>query len=263
MFNKILLIMKKLFSILTLVSICIILAGSIQAQTLHNPSVKPTITKEQIIDMGKNHQQHRDVIVLDFEGLGNSQPILDYYNGGMSGGGFGPGPNYGITFSGPTLSIIAEYAGGTGNFQNEPSPSTIMFFLDENSAIMNVAAGFETGFSFYYSNINNSGSVEVYDGLNATGNLIASMILPALGSLPIPGGQYNIWEPVGVAFDGVAKSVKFIGSANYIGFDDITFGSETPGVQPPPQPVPLSNWALYVGIALMLSFVVIRFRRIF
>jgi|LSQX01.3.fsa_nt_gb hypothetical protein len=31
----------------------------------------------------------------------------------------------------------------------------------------------------------------------------------------------------------------------------------------PPTPVPLSNWALYVGIALMLTFVVIRFRRIF
>ena len=31
----------------------------------------------------------------------------------------------------------------------------------------------------------------------------------------------------------------------------------------PPQPVPLSNWALYVGIALMLTFVVIRYRRIF
>ncbi|NLN96540.1 MAG: hypothetical protein GX128_10305 [Bacteroidales bacterium] len=29
------------------------------------------------------------------------------------------------------------------------------------------------------------------------------------------------------------------------------------------QPIPLSNWAVYVGIAFMLSFVVIRFRRIF
>ncbi|MGB4205533.1 MAG: nidogen-like domain-containing protein [Bacteroidales bacterium] len=40
---------------------------------------------------------------------------------------------------------------------------------------------------------------------------------------------------------------------------------EDPIIPPPepPAPVPLSNWALYVGIALMLTFVVIRFRRIF
>ncbi len=30
---------------------------------------------------------------------------------------------------------------------------------------------------------------------------------------------------------------------------------------PPPPPVPLSNWALYLGILLMITFVVIRFRR--
>jgi hypothetical protein len=32
-------------------------------------------------------------------------------------------------------------------------------------------------------------------------------------------------------------------------------------VAPPPPPVPVSNWALYLGILLMLTFVVIRFRR--
>ncbi|NSW77936.1 MAG: PEP-CTERM sorting domain-containing protein [Chthonomonadetes bacterium] len=40
--------------------------------------------------------------------------------------------------------------------------------------------------------------------------------------------------PVGVNFAGVAKSVNFSGAANYIAFDNITLGSQTPGVIPEP-----------------------------
>lgn len=249
--------MKIKTSLLAVAISFTIAAVNAQAPTLHDPNLTPTITDKEIIELGQTHQENRSVIVLDFEGLGNVQQILDYYDGGFAGGGFGPGPDYGVTFSGSTLSIIAGYAGGNGNFQNEPSPSTVMFFLDENNAIMNVAAGFSTGFSFYYSSTTFSGSVEVYDEVGGAGNLLASLNLPALGSLPIPGGIYNIWAPVGVAFNGVAKSVKFIGAANYIGFDDVTFGSDTPGG---PQ-VPVSPWALYIGIFMIVAFTVIRFRR--
>ncbi|HTQ79133.1 MAG TPA: hypothetical protein VMM92_03995, partial [Thermoanaerobaculia bacterium] len=34
--------------------------------------------------------------------------------------------------------------------------------------------------------------------------------------------------PIGVSFSGVARSVDFGGTANQIGFDNITFGSQTP-----------------------------------
>ncbi len=239
-----------------------------QVQTIHDPNVTPTITPEEIYEMGQRATPKSDLIVLDFEGLGNTQPILDFYNGGMAGGGFGPGPDFGVTFSGATLSIIAGYAGGSGNFQNEPSPSTVMFFLDENNAIMNVEAGFETGFSFYYSATDQPGSVEVYDEVGGEGNLLASLDLPALGSLPIPGGDYNIWEPIGVTFEGIAKSVKFIGAADFIAFDDVTFGSEIPGGDEDDDDddeepaIPLSNWALLLGLGLILLFTMMRLRRI-
>jgi hypothetical protein len=55
----------------------------------------------------------------------------------------------------------------------------------------------------------------------------------------------------------VAKSVVFGGVQNQIGFDDITFGSLTPGVE-----TPVSNWALLIGISLIAAFAIIRFRRI-
>jgi len=44
--------------------------------------------------------------------------------------------------------------------------------------------------------------------------------------------------------------------------NNLQYSCDYPTINPP-APVPLSNWALYVGIALMLTFVVFRFRRIF
>jgi len=87
-------------------------------------------------------------IVLTFEGLQNYESIGGFYSGGAGSLG-SSGPNLGITFSTNTLAIIDADAGGSGNFGGEPSPSTIMFFLEGDSAIMNVLAGFDTGFSFF------------------------------------------------------------------------------------------------------------------
>lgn len=175
------------------------------------------------------------VIVLDFEGLGNQEQILDFYNGGLGGSGSGPGPDFDLTFGSNALAIIDEDAGGTGNFGGEPSPDTIMFFLT-GTAVLNVPNGFDTGFSFFYSAINSPGSVNVYDGLNATGNLLADLFLPLtpFNGAPDPTGQFSPFVPIGVAFAGTAMSIDFGGTVNQIGFDNITFGSATPGRVPEP-----------------------------
>jgi MYXO-CTERM domain-containing protein len=159
------------------------------------------------------------VITLDFEGLGNNTNIGNYYNGGV-------GPNYGVEFVGNALSLVAGSAGGSGNFTNSPSMPTIMYWLDGNNTIMNVQAGFTTGFATYYTSINSVGAISIYDGLNGTGNVLATLNLSALGSQA--GGVYDTWALAGTAFDGVGKSVVFSGDANYMGFDDITFGSNVP-----------------------------------
>jgi PEP-CTERM motif len=168
------------------------------------------------------------VIVLDFEGLNNLQPVGNFYNGGG-------GTNYGIQFSPATLAVIDADAGGTGNIANEPSPSTVMFFLDANNAILNFAAGFDTGFSFFYSS-SQAASVNVYDGLDGTGNLLATLNLVGqfnTGCAGDPNGAFCNWTAVGVAFAGIARSIDFGGTANQVAFDDITFGSATPGNQAP------------------------------
>jgi len=173
-------------------------------------------------------------IVLDFEGIGNNAQILEFYNGGTDSAG-NSGPNYGVSFNDTALAIIDSDAGGGGNTANEPSPETVLFWLSTESAILNYAAGFETGFSFFYSASTAfpDGSVDVWDGVNATGNLLGTINLPGNfqdgGCSGDPNGAYCNWDAAFLGFAGIARSIDFNGAANYIAFDNVTFGSITPG----------------------------------
>jgi len=167
---------------------------------------------------------------LTFEGIPNETPVGAFY-----------GPDY--VFSPATLALIDSDAGGDGNFANEPSPNTIMFFLDANNAILNVTNGFTDGFSFFYSS-STAATINVYDALNGTGNIIASINLAAQGfnnCTGDPNGSFCNWSPIGVNFAGTAYSINFGGTANQTGYDNITFGSATPGGAPVPEP---GTWAM-------------------
>ncbi|MFN7173815.1 MAG: PEPxxWA-CTERM sorting domain-containing protein [Thermaurantiacus tibetensis] len=169
------------------------------------------------------------VTVLTFEGIGNLNPVGAFY-----------APDY--IFSPATLAIVDADAGGSGNFANEPSPNTIMFFLDANNAILDVPAGFTTGFSFWYTS-SVAASVTVYDGPGATGNVLATLnlVAQAFGCPGDPTGAFACWSPVGVTFSGTAFSIDFGGTANQTGFDNITFGSANPRV---PEP---GVWAMLIA----------------
>ena len=172
----------------------------------------------------------QSTVTLTFEGLGNFEPVSQFYNGGTGGNGSGPGTNYGISFSPNSLALIDSDAGGTGNFGGEPSPDTVLFFTS-GTAVMNVPAGFATGFSFYYSAISNPGTVVVYDGPNATGNVLATINLPTTpnNGAPDPTGTFSPFVPIGASFAGTARSVDFGGTVNQIAFDNITLGASIPG----------------------------------
>lgn len=65
-------------------------------------------------------------INLDFEGIGNLEPVGDFYYA-----------QYHINFSSDATAIVAQYAGGNGNFAGEPTPYTAMTFTS-GTAYMNI-----------------------------------------------------------------------------------------------------------------------------
>ncbi|WP_236144835.1 PEP-CTERM sorting domain-containing protein [Nostoc sp. CMAA1605] len=176
------------------------------------------------------------VIVLDFEGIVDSTPVGSFYDTAPH--------DFDVTFSSNAEALVDSDAGGRGDFGGEPSPNTVLFFLGGTAATLNAPKGFTDGFSFFYSAIKNPGFVRVYDGLNATGNLLTHINLPLTprNGQPDPTGLYSPFVPIGVSFSGIAKSVDFGGTINQIGFDDITFGSDVPGgigSQSTPEPASL------------------------
>lgn len=195
---------------------------------------------------------------LTFEGLRDQESILNFYNGGTGGAGSGPGPNFGVTF-GSNAIVFRETTqpGGTGNFRNEPSPFTVMAFLSGVGAVMNVPAGFSNGFSFFYAS-SVAGTIRVYAGPNATGALLATLPLPANNSgVPCavgpPPAFFCSWSPTGVTFAGTAMSIDFGGTANQIGFDNITINSAVPGgVEPAAPRIPIPTLGPLGLLALVL-----------
>ncbi len=118
-----------------------------------------------------------------------------------------------------------------GNFANETSGDTVMFFLNSTNAILNIAAGFSSEFSFFYSS-STTATVRVYDGLNKTGNLLGSLNLVSQYADNCggdPSGIFCNWSNVSLTFAGIARSVDFGGAASQTGFDNISLGGASPG----------------------------------
>jgi hypothetical protein len=190
------------------------------------------------------------VTQLNFEGIvgpqGETASIGSFYN------------SVGVEFLGNALALcsrfetrgVAPLASCEGNFQNQPAPGTsIMFFLTSSQTGFNFASGFTTGFSFFYTSPFETGSLQIFDGLNGSGSLLASL---DLATTPNPPGCPTFacrFDAAGVGFDGTARSVIFAGVANRIGFDNVTFGSRTPT----PVPEPASAVLLAAGALGLLG----------
>jgi predicted outer membrane repeat protein len=202
-------------------------------------------------------------ITLDFEGIAphpnsNSVLIQNYYNGGTASNG-NSGTNLGVAFStGATLLCLntetvfcSNTSKGGGGIAT--SRLAAMYFPNLNP-IMDVAAGFDTGFSMAYTNpFAANVTIEIFDGLGATGTLLASA---ALGSTVNGAGgacasygnpNYCPFADFSLGFAGIAKSVKFGGTANISTYDDFTFGSTVVGGGTVPEPGTLA----LVGVALL------------
>jgi hypothetical protein len=193
------------------------------------------------------------VVSLNFEGVNATYPsgyanVLEFYNGGLSSDGT-TGTNYGVSFGRNALAICLNSTSvscsntSRGGLGDPNSQKGALFFLDGTETFLNYAAGFTTGFSFNYVSFSFAGSVGVFDGLNGTGNLLATLNLsPNAGSCPGYGAGFCPFSPTGVNFAGTGRSIAFGGVANQIVFDDVTFGSSTPG---PGVPEP-ATWAMLI-----------------
>lgn len=167
-------------------------------------------------------------VLLTFEGLKNGEPVNTYYNGGFGGLGTGPGPNYGITFSGPVVdgqNDAIAYIPRSGLLVNQPSPTVLLLASELStipggtpiSAYMNVSPGFTGSLGLYYAAIDTDASVQIFSGSDGTGTLLASMTLPFASQTT---GIFNTSE-IDVSFSGVAHSAVFSGGNQQVAFADI------------------------------------------
>lgn len=195
------------------------------------------------------------VVSLDFEGVNATYPsndfgqILEFYNGGTSSQGTS-GTNFGVSFDSNALAVClnsaTEFCSNASRGGLAPtSAEGALFFLNADVTFLNFAAGFDTGFSFNYSKPNDfAGSVSVYSGLDGSGDLLGSLQLAqTVSDCPGFSSFYCPFVAGAVAFTGTARSIGFAGVANFVAFDDVTFGSVTPG---PAVPEP-ATWAMLVS----------------
>lgn len=196
---------------------------------------------------------------LQMNGIAGGQYVDQYYNGGcgtaFNGGAVTcGGPDWGVVWSG------AAVAKGGPTLTNMPSsPNAIIPSVPlgtigtDPRMIMNVADGFTSGFSFYYSSRNNQAFVTLYDGLGGTGNMLATT---TLASTPIAcnggAGLFHCWNFIdSLTFSGTARSAVFGGSFNNVAYDNVSFDLNPAGTSVP-EPAALGLFglgALLIGLA--------------
>ena len=174
-------------------------------------------------------------IQLDFEGAGNESQLLDFYNLGTDSAGLS-GKDFGVSFSGSALSLIAAEDGSSG-FSQVPSGSTVLFF-DGPEAWLNIASGFSGGFSLYFSSALDA-AINLYDGVNGTGNLIASLNINNQFDRDCAGDSlFCSWSLASLLFEGTVRSIDFSAVSQWAAFDNLTLGVAAPIIDEVPAPAP-------------------------
>ena len=163
---------------------------------------------------------------VTFGKLKNLEFIDQFYNGGTGSQGSGPGPNFGLTFTTNAQAIISASQGGSGNFINNPGKFPVMFFQTGSAVTMTAASGLQNAILLYYSALKN-GNITVYAGPNATGNILASVNLPA-NNVGCNTYKLCVWSPVGVPLSAPAGSVSFQGVADNLAIGTIHLGVPLP-----------------------------------
>ena len=168
---------------------------------------------------------------LDFEGATSFASISNFYNGGTDSNGVGGGVNYGISFTGDALALSNDELGPY--FSNAPTAGTVMFSAPGADTTMNVAKGFISELSFYYSAATSAlDVVTIYSGLNGTGDVLGSISLSSNAQMNgCSDSAFCNWQKISLSFTGVGQSVSFGGNAGNVAFDNIAITSAVPEPQ--------------------------------
>jgi hypothetical protein len=156
--------------------------------------------------------------LINFEGLGDNQPI------GVVVG------SVTVTFGSSWLSLIDYDAGGSGNFANEPSPSTTAYFLDQNDISINFNPGVQS-VEFWYSAAAQSLPVHVI-AYDEAGNLVDDNTGNAIGTsydgaicAGDPNGDFCSFSKLNLeSTANNIKRIQIIGTvSNYFGIDNLSY----------------------------------------
>lgn len=170
----------------------------------------------------------------------NNDPILNFYNGGKTYLGIGPGPNYGVSFVDDNARVFTQTSRLIGTFTK---PGIMQLYSDTAregqgiSTTMNVSGGFAGTIAFDYAAIDSAGMIQIYSGLNGKGTLLSTVKLPVTSPVDGPG----TFVSDSATFSGVAHSAVFSGGNKQLGIDDFQFSSV---------PEPSSGLMLLSGVLL-------------
>ncbi|MBP0000397.1 MAG: hypothetical protein J7641_15600, partial [Cyanobacteria bacterium SID2] len=157
--------------------------------------------------------------LLTFEGIDNLTSVGDFYG------------DRGIFFSDNALGILSACGlkksgmtdGFGGNFENAPSGVTALTYGSGDSIVLNAPEGFNGQLALSYASPFFDHTVTVYDGLDGTGNVLATFALDRTDPSPFPQA-YNNFETAVLSFSGVARSASIGSVANKLLLDDIILG---------------------------------------
>jgi hypothetical protein len=150
---------------------------------------------------------HAGMVTMDFEAAPSFASIGNTY--AASGIVFGPDAQ------GLANDVLGPY------FSNAPSPLGVMFVSGLDAA-MTAAGGFYA-FNFFYSSADAvTDAVQVWSGINGTGNLLASYSLLANATVGCTDTAYCNWSQAGGALSQAARSVTFAAGAQTAAFDNLS-----------------------------------------
>jgi hypothetical protein len=163
---------------------------------------------------------------INFDAITTGASVDKFYAGGLDSAGE-TGPDYGVAFQLGDWITVSGYS--------ETSQPNLAYSASGNS-VVDFFNGFTTGFNFTYGTFSTA-TLSVYSGLDGSGDLLA--VLNLAGNDPT-----SHFDFASFAFDGTAKSIVLSAGEGQFGWDDLTFGSLTPGGSAAPEP---ASWALMLG----------------